>query len=215
MYEAEKQKILDTALSMVKYQLVALSGGNVTMRMPGNQFLITPSGMVYDEMVADDVLLVDFDGNVVEGHRKPSVDTQAILHIFREMPWVNAVIHTHQPYATAVGMIDDEFPACLTTMLDATRGPVKVAPYLPSADREMGKLTVEYAGESRAVILKHHGVMTFGKDVAEALMAAVYLEEAAKTYMAARPFKTFESFDESEIEHARYEADRYGQVDVE
>ena len=135
-------------------------------------------------------------------------------YIFEKMPWVNCVIHTHQPYATAVGLVDDEFPACLTTMLDATRGPVKVAPYFPTADKDMGKLTVQYAGNSRAVILKHHGVMTFGKSLHEALMAAVYMEEAAKTYMAARVFGPLKSFSDEEIEHARYEADRYGQVNI-
>ena len=212
MYESEKKLILNTALTMVKYQLVALSGGNVTMRMPGDTYLITPSGMVYEEMTPEDVLLVNDAGSVVEGNRKPSVDTMAILDVFHAFPWVNAVIHTHQPYATAVGLIDDELPACLTTLVDATRGAVRVAPYLPSADRDMGRLTVEYAGDSLAVILKHHGVMTYGSSVAEALMAAVYLEEAAKSYMIARPFKTFSSFDHSEITHAREEALRYGQV---
>jgi len=198
---------------MVKYRLVALSGGNVTMRMPDGNYLITPSGMVYEEMAPDDVLLVNDNGEVVEGHRRPSVDTAAILDVFHAMPSVNAVIHTHQPYATAVGLIDDELPACLTTLVDATRGAVRVAPYLPTADRDMGRLTVEYAGDSLAVILKHHGVMTFGKDIPEALMAAVYLEEAAKSYMLARPFRTFSSFDRSEIEHARAEALCYGQVE--
>lgn len=213
MYENEKKRVLKTALSMVKYQLVALSGGNVTVRMPDGTFLITPSGMVYEEMIPEDILRVDSSGTVLEGTRRPSVDLGAILDIFHGRPDVNAVIHTHQPYATAIGLIDSAFPACLTTLVDAVRGSVQVAPYLPTADRDMGKLTLEYIGNSLAVILKHHGVMTIGKDLPEALMAAVYLEEAAKSYMAARFFQKFQSFEEREIEHACKEALHYGQPD--
>ena len=211
MFEKDKKSVLDTALMLRKYELVALSGGNVTVRMPTGEFLITPSGIIYERMNINDIVVLDAEGEKIEGSRKPSVDTKSILYIFNNIPWINAVIHTHQPYATAIGLVDNEFPACLTTLVDATGGPVKVAPYLPSNDKDMGKLVVEYAFNSLAVILKHHGVVTFGKDLDEALFAAVYLEEAAKSYIAVRPIKTFESFDNNEIEHARIEAEHYGQ----
>ena len=156
------------------------------MRLPDNTFLVTPSGMVYENMVPEDVVRVDENGKVVEGTRKPSSDTPALLYIFKHMPWVNAVIHTHQPWATAAGLVLDVLPACLVTQIDANRSDVYVAPFTPSGEQQMGALTVEYAHDAWAVILKHHGVMSYGPTLKDALFSAVYLEESAQTYMIAR-----------------------------
>ena len=186
MFNDRKSAVIEAALSMKEYGLIALSGGNVSERMPTGEILVTPSGMGYEGMVEDDILVMDIDANIIEGERKPSVDSQALLYIYKHMPEVNSVIHTHQPYATAVGLIADEFPAILTTLVNATKGPVKVAPYSSAASIEMGIETVEHIGDQLAVILKHHGVITIGSSLKEALYACVYLEEAAKCYLAAR-----------------------------
>lgn len=186
MYEKEKREILECALEIKRCGLVSLSGGNVSMRMPGDHFLVTPSGMNYEEMTAGDVVLIDGKGNVREGNRKPSSDTPALMYMYDNMPGVNAIIHTHQPYATAAGFVCDEIPLFLVTVIDANREPVKVAPFTPSSDIGMGKLAAEYAGDSLAVILKGHGVMAYGESLKEALYSAVYLEEAAKTFVLAK-----------------------------
>ena len=104
------------------------------------------------------------------------------------MPEVTAVIHTHQPYATAIGLVQDEFEVNLTTLANATAGPVKVTPYSSAGSIDMGIDTVNYIGDSLAIIMAHHGVMTVGKDkgLKQALYAAVYLEKAAKCYLAAK-----------------------------
>ena len=104
MYEMEKREVIKAGITMDRYGLIALSGGNVSVRMPNNDILVTPSGMIYEDMVEDDVLVVSLDGKVIEGTRKPSVDTKALLYIFNHRPEINAVVHTHQPYATAVGI---------------------------------------------------------------------------------------------------------------
>ena len=122
MFEKEKQQMLDYALKMDRYGLIALSGGNLSWRMPSGEVIVTPSGMIYDEMVADDMLVVDLDGNIIEGTRKASVDTEALLYIYKNMPKVNAVIHTHQPYATGLGLVMDEIPCNLSTLANATEG---------------------------------------------------------------------------------------------
>lgn len=185
MYEKEKKQILDTALEIKKCGLVSLSGGNVSLRVGEGQYLVTPSGMIYEEMVPDDVCLIDDDCRVIEGERKPSSDASALVYIFQHLP-VNAIIHTHQPWATACGFLTDEIPDFLVTIMDACKNPVKVAPFTPSSAIGMGELAVEYTDDSLAVILKHHGVITYGKDLEEALFAAVYLEESAKTYAIAK-----------------------------
>ena len=109
MFQKEKKEIIQTALKLDRYDLIALSGGNVSMRMPTGEILITPSGMIYDEMVPDDVLVMNLDGKIIEGVRKPSSDTDGLLYIYKNRTDLNAVIHTHQPYATAIGLVQDEF----------------------------------------------------------------------------------------------------------
>jgi L-ribulose-5-phosphate 4-epimerase len=186
MYEKEKQAVIDTALTIKEYGLVALAGGNVSMRLPEGDILVTPSGTYYETMAPEDVLLMDIDGNIKEGALKPSVDTVALLYIYRHMPEVNAVIHTHQVYATAVGLIEDKLPAVTTTLSNVTLGEVNVAPYSSPASLSMGVETVENIGGKRAVILKHHGVVTVGGNLKEAMYAAIYMEETAKAYLAAK-----------------------------
>jgi L-ribulose-5-phosphate 4-epimerase len=186
MFEKEKREIIHAALELKEYRLIAMSGGNVSLRIDDGHILVTPSGMNYEGMVEDDVIVMDIDGNIVEGKRRPSVDTVALLYIYKNMPNVNSIIHTHQAYATAVGLIQDEFPVVVTTLANVTLGAVKVAPYSSPASLNMGIETVENIGDKRAVILKHHGVVTVGGTLKEALYAAVYMEDAARTYLAAK-----------------------------
>lgn len=186
MFEKEKRDIIKAGMKLDRYGLIALAGGNVSLRMPTGEILITASGMIYEDMTEDDVVVMDIDGNIIEGERKPSSDTPGILYIFKHRPDVNAVIHTHQPYATAISLLQDEFRADLTTLGNACRGNVKCTPYSSPGSVEMGMDTVEYLGDALAVILSHHGVMTVGDSLKQALNAAVYLEECARGYLAAR-----------------------------
>ena len=185
MYEQEKREIINAGMLLDRYELIALSGGNVSLRI-GEHVLVTPSGMIYEDLIEDDILVVDLNGNIIEGSRTPSVDTSALLYIFRADESVNAIIHTHQPYATAVGLIADELPCNVTTMANAVRGSVSVAPYTTAASEAMGVEAINYLNGRLAVILKHHGVIAVGDSLKQALYACIYLEEAAKTYTIAR-----------------------------
>jgi len=186
MYEKLKRDVINTAITIKEYGLVQLAGGNVSMRLENGDLLVTPSGTYYETMKDEDVLLMDIDGNVKEGKMSPSVDTIALLHIYKNMPEVNAIIHTHQTYATAVGLISDKLPAVTTTLSNVTLGEVNVAPYSSPASINMGIETVENIKGKRAVILKHHGVVTVGGNLKEAMYAAIYMEDTAKGYLAAR-----------------------------
>jgi L-ribulose-5-phosphate 4-epimerase len=186
MYENEKRSIINAALALKEYNLIALSGGNVSIRLNNGNILLTPSGMPYEVMVEDDIIVVTPGGTVVEGSRRPSVDTEALLYIYNNMIEVNSVIHTHQVYATAAGLVTDILPCAVTTLPNATLGAVNVAPYSSAASLEMGIEAVDHLDGKRAVILKHHGVITVGATLKEALYAAVYLEDAAKTWLVAR-----------------------------
>ncbi len=211
MYEKEKNEVLQAALEIKRNHLVALCGGNISVRLPDGSFLVTPSGMIYEDMTWEDVVRVDKCGNVLDGSRKPSSDTPALLYIFEKMPWVNAVIHTHQPWATAAGLVCDILPACLVTQIDANRSDVFVAPFTPSGEEQMGVLTVDYAHDAWAVILKHHGVMAYGPTLKDALFSAVYLEEAAQTYMIARAVGPVPKLDPALVAVEADSWNRYGQ----
>lgn len=211
MFENEKKSVLDAALEIKRNHLVALCGGNVSLRLPDGSVLVTPSGMMYEEMVPDDIVRVGPDGEILEGTRRPSSDTPALLYIFKNMPWVGAVIHTHQPWATAAGLVTDVLPACLVTQIDANRDDVHVAPFTPSGERQMGVLTVEYAFNAWAVILRHHGVMAYGPTLKDALFSAVYLEEAAQTYMIARAVGEIPALDPALVQAEADSWNHYGQ----
>lgn len=212
MFEQEKTEVLQAALKLDRYGLIALSGGNVSWRMPSGEVLVTPSGMIYDDMVPSDILVVDLSGNVIEGERKASVDTEALLYIFNQMPHVNAVIHTHQPYATGLGLVLDEIPCNLSTMANATEGPVAVASYGDPGSLSMGVQAVKAIGDRLAVVLKHHGVIAVGRDLRQALFSCVYLEEAAKTVsIALSTGLPMAEMTQNQIDEAVAVFHRYGQ----
>lgn len=211
MYELEKKQILRACMRMKEYQLISLTGGNISLKIDDNTYLVTPSGMLYEEMVPEDICVIDHDCKLIEGNRKPSSDSSALVYIFDHIEGVNCVIHTHQPYATAIGFNNDSLPACMVTLIDAVHARINVAPWTKSSDIGMGKLCVEYAGDASAVIMKHHGVITFGKDLEEALYSAVYLEEAAKTYCMARIMGSVPELTDQEIADEAAGWQSYGQ----
>lgn len=211
MYNDDKKAIIEAARALKEYELIALSGGNVSVRKENGDYIVTPSGMGYEFMQNDDLIVFNKHGEIIEGTRKPSVDTIALQYIYENMPEVNAIIHTHQPYATAAGLIGDELPVAVTTLSNVTLGAVNVAPYSNPASLEMGIQTVEYAKGKRAVILKHHGVVTIGANLKEALYAAVYMESAAKTYLVAKAAGTPALMTEKQNEEAVASFADYGQ----
>ena len=218
MYKKEKDEIIKAGIKLDRYGLIVLSGGNVSLRVEKDKILVTPSGMIYEEMVTDDIILMDLTGNIIEGKREASVDTKALLtsvillYIYNNMTDVKAIIHTHQPYATALGLIQDEFKCNLTTLANATKGSVKVCPFSSAASEQMGIEAVENLNGKLAVILKNHGVIAVGNSLKQALYSCVYLEEAAKTYCIAKSMSdNIAMMTDKQIEQAVRIFDYYGQ----
>ncbi|WP_286909988.1 class II aldolase/adducin family protein [Clostridium sp. UBA1652] len=212
MYDKEKKEVINAGIKLDRYGLIALSGGNVSLKVDEDRVLVTPSGMIYEELETDDIILMDLSGKVIEGNRKASVDTKALLYIYNNMPEINAVIHTHQPYATALGLVEEEFKCNLTTLANATKGSVNVCPFSSAASEQMGVEAVENLNGKLAVILKNHGVITVGNSLKQALYSCVYLEEAAKTYCIAKSMSdNVAMMTEEQIEQAVKIFDYYGQ----
>ena len=212
MYDKEKKEVINAGVKLDRYGLIALSGGNVSLKVDKDRVLVTPSGMIYEELEIDDIILMDLSGKIIEGTRKASVDTKALLYIYNNMPEINAVIHTHQPYATALGLVEEEFKCNLTTLANATKGSVNVCPFSSAASEQMGVEAVENLNGKLAVILKNHGVITVGNSLKQALYSCVYLEEAAKTYCIAKSMSdNVAMMTEEQIEQAVKIFDYYGQ----
>jgi len=178
---------------LVRYGLVVWTGGNVSGRVPGTDlFVIKPSGVGYDELTPESMILCDLGGVVVPGslgsERSPSSDTAAHAYVYRHMPDVGGVVHTHSPYAVAWAARGEEIPCVTTAMADEFGGPIPVGPFAIIGDDSIGRGIVETlrGHRSRAVLMQNHGPFTIGVSTRDAVKAAVMCEDAARTVHFAR-----------------------------
>lgn len=177
-----REELYRLHLELPKNDLVKWTGGNVSARDPGTGYVvIKPSGVRYDALQPADMVIVDLDGNVVEGDLKPSSDTASHLYIYRHRPDVGGIVHTHSPYATAFAAVGRPIPVVLTAMADEFGGPIPCGGFALIGSEAVGKVVVESIGDSCAVLLKNHGVFTIGANATAAVKAAVMTEDVAKT----------------------------------
>ena len=170
-------------------ELVVWTAGNVSARVPGRDLLvIKPSGVSYDDLTPESMVVTDFDGTLVEGERNPSSDTAAAGYVYRHLPEVNGVVHTHSTYATAWAARGEAIPCVLTMMADEFGGPIPVGPFAIIGDDSIGRGIVETlrAHRSRAVLMQNHGPFTVGSSARAAVKAAVLCEEVARTVHVSR-----------------------------
>ncbi|MGV8976835.1 MAG: L-ribulose-5-phosphate 4-epimerase [Cellulomonas sp.] len=202
-----------------RWGLVVWTAGNVSQRVsiPGSPDLlvIKPSGVTYDELTAESMVVCDLDGNLVEGTGAPSSDTAAHAYVYRNMPEVGGVVHTHSTYATAWAARAEPVPCVLTMMADEFGGPVPIGPFALVGDDSIGRGIVETLRESRsrAVLMRNHGPFTIGKDAEDAVKAAVMVEEVARTVHISRQLGEPLPIPQADIDalYDRYQ-NVYGQV---
>jgi L-ribulose-5-phosphate 4-epimerase len=178
---------------LVRYELVVWTGGNVSGRVPGaDLFVIKPSGVSYDDLSPENQILCDLDGNVIPNtpgwERSPSSDTAAHAYIYRNMPEVGGVVHTHSTYATAWAARGEAIPCVITAMADEFGGEIPIGPFAIIGDDSIGRGVVETltGHRSRAVLMQNHGVFTIGSNAKDAVKAAVMAEDVAKTVHISR-----------------------------
>ena len=174
---------------LIRYQLVVWTAGNVSARVPGQDLLvIKPSGVSYDDLTPENMVVCDLDGRVVEGEHAPSSDTEAQAYVYRHMPEVGGVVHTHSTYATAWAARAEPIPCVLTMVADEFGGEIPLGPFAIIGDDSIGRGIVESLRESRspAVLMQNHGVFTIGKNARAAVKAAVMCEDVARTVHIAR-----------------------------
>lgn len=178
---------------LMRSGLVVWTGGNVSGRVPGaDLFVIKPSGLKYDEITPDTLVLCDMDGVVIPGtpgsERNPSSDTAAHAYVYRHMPEVGGVVHTHSTFAVAWAARGEEIPCVITAMADEFGGPIPVGPFAIIGDDSIGRGIVKtlQGHRSRAVLMHGHGPFTIGSSAADAVKAAVMLEDVARSVHYAR-----------------------------
>jgi L-ribulose-5-phosphate 4-epimerase len=184
-----RRTVAELHRELTRYQLVIWTAGNVSARVPGQDLMvIKPSGVSYDELDADAMVVCDLHGTLLEGARQPSSDTAAHAYVYRHMPDVGGVVHTHSTYACAWSARAEPIPCVLTMIADEFGGDIPVGPFAIIGDDSIGRGIVETLSRSRsrAVLMANHGPFTIGADARDAVKAAVMLEDVARTVHIAR-----------------------------
>ncbi|GGR72590.1 L-ribulose-5-phosphate 4-epimerase [Nocardioides luteus] len=211
--DATKERVAALHAELPRWELVVWTAGNVSERVvnpDGEDLLvIKPSGVAYEDITAEAMVVCDLAGNLVEGDRSPSSDTAAHAYVYANMPEVGGVVHTHSTYATAWAARGEEIPCVLTMMADEFGGPIPVGPFAIIGDDSIGRGIVATLRESRspAVLMQNHGPFTIGKDGRAAVKAAVMCEEVARTVHISRQLGQPLPIDQSHIDslHDRYQ----------
>ncbi len=189
MWESEKRTVLEAAQQMAQKGLVVGTSGNVSMRLEatkGQELLaITPNNRYYDSLGVDDIVVVDFNGERVEGELATSIETTLHISIYKARRKINAVMHTHQIFASVLSVTGTEIPPILDDQVTYLGGEIRVAPYALPGSQELTQNVISALGPRNAVIAANHGAFSLGKDMRDAFTNCEMLEKTARTYIHA------------------------------
>jgi L-fuculose-phosphate aldolase len=189
MWKSEKKAVIEAAQEMAKKGLVVGTAGNVSLRLkdPGGRELlaITPSGRYYDSLKVDDIVVVDFEGQRVEGELKASIETVMHTEVYKARKKINAVVHAHPAFCSVIAVAGLDIPPLIDEQVIYIGGEIKVAQYALPGTPELAKNAVSALGPRNAVILANHGALSVGRDMREALTICELAEEMAKIYIHA------------------------------
>jgi L-ribulose-5-phosphate 4-epimerase len=182
MLENLRELLSELHQELPRNNLVTWTAGNISVRDPESGLvIIKPSGIRYEVLKPEHMVIVDLEGTIIEGDLKPSSDTASHLYIYQRRPDVNGIVHTHSPYATAFAAVGQPIPVYLTAMADEFGGPIPCGGFALIGSEAIGQVVLAAIGASPAVLLKNHGVFTVGPTAEAAVKAAVMVEDVAKT----------------------------------
>jgi L-ribulose-5-phosphate 4-epimerase len=212
--QALREEVWSCNLELPKNDLIKMTSGNVSGRDPEtNLVVIKPSGIPYEDLVPDKLVIVDLNGQVIEGDFVPSIDTTTHLYVYRNRSDVFGMTHTHSPYACVFAVLGEPIPACLTTA-GLVGGEVPLGRYTPPDGSDgIAKEMLRVIGRSLAVIMQNHGVFTIGESASQATRVAVEVEEIAKiTHHAMLRGTPIELTEAQVAEVISVYTEQYGQV---
>jgi len=211
-YLQERKQVLDTAREISTSQLVIGTWGNVSVKIKDQPLmLITPSGMSYDTMTIEDIVLVDMGINVVEGNWKPSVESPMHAEIYKQRSDVNAIVHVHSTYATAFAVARLSIPVVMEETAQVIGHEILTAPYAMCGSRELAVNTVNSLGSGKAVLLANHGLVGVGKNISNALRVCYVAEETARVAWLAQSLGQTNSLLPEDIAILNRNFNSYGQ----
>jgi L-fuculose-phosphate aldolase len=189
MWESQKIEVLEAAQQMCQEGFVVGTSGNVSLRFkdPEGQeaVAITPSGCHYDTMKTNDIVIVDLEGQRLEGELTPSIETTLHIGIYKVRKKVNAVIHTHPVYGSIIAVAGLEIPGILDDQVTQIGGEIRVAPYAISGSPEMAANVIASLGPRNAVLMANHGAIAVGRNMREAFTMCKLAEKTARIFISA------------------------------
>lgn len=181
----EKKELVEAGINIYDRELVAGTWGNISLRLEKEpeKIAITPSGMDYKEIDEKDIVILNLDGEIVEGKRKPSSEYQLHTKIYQFREDVNAIVHTHSTFASSVACSREDIPPIVEDMVQIVGGAIETAEYKLPGTEELAESARKSLGEKKAVLLANHGAVAVGESMKEALKVAEIIEKSAKIYV--------------------------------
>jgi Ribulose-5-phosphate 4-epimerase and related epimerases and aldolases len=208
-----RQKVVDKGREILATNLTLGTWGNISSKVPNeNSFVITPSGMNYDIMMIEDTVVLNWEGKVIKGTRKPSIEVPLHLAIYRAREDVQAIVHTHSSYATAMAAARKQIPGAVEDLVQIVGGNVKVAEYALPGSEQLGVSVIKALEGRNAVLLANHGMLGVGRDLEEALKVCQVVEKAAQITLLAQLVGGVVELSQGEIDKMRsFYLECYGQ----
>ena len=209
----QRQKVIEIALKAQRERLIPLTMGNFSLRDRESGYIcITPSGMDYSLLKPEDIVVVDINGTIIDGNRKPSIETQLHCRAYAKRADIYGICHTHSTYATAWACCGKEIPVIVAELAGMIGGPVKCAPYAPMGTVELADIVAKHLHTQNAVLMENHGMLAVGEDIDKAFANAVIVEEGAKITLYAMQIGGMKTITEQECrELNRQTIENYGQ----
>lgn len=208
-----RDEVINTGIEMLKSQLVVGTWGNISARIPEENYIaITPSGVDYDTITPEGIVIMDMDGNIIGGDKKPSIEYNLHLAVYNSREDVNAIVHTHSTYCTSMAIARKPIPAAAEDLVQIVGGDVRVSEYKLPGSKELGEEAVKALENRNACILANHGCLAAGKDLREALKIAFVVEKSAKATVYAQILGGVVELDQEDIDFMRdFYLNKYGQ----
>jgi len=189
VYEDTKKELLDICLKMVENDLVIGSSGNASIRVD-DHVVITPSSIHYTKMQAEDMVVIDLNGEVVEGSKNPSVEWQMHLELYNNRSIAGAVVHTHSIYASAMAVLNESLPPIIDETVPKLGSRIRVSEYAMPGTKQLGTNVGKAIEERSAALIANHGAVCIAKTLEKALHLAIVLERTCKIYMISKQVGT-------------------------